>query len=161
MKIEKPKLLYIILVLTAVFSFELNAQQWIKDMPGYERYKAVSPQIRSSVKPGQVSVKWADDGKSFTYNSEGKKMQFDLKKKKAIVLGEAEKEESPMTRYRRMYGNRPERGRQFTFADAPDGKSKAIYRNGNVFITGINGENELAVTTDGAEIKRIKYGSAT
>lgn len=57
MKIEKPKLLYIILVLTAVFSFELNAQQWIKDMPGYERYKAVSPQIRSSVKPGQVSVK--------------------------------------------------------------------------------------------------------
>lgn len=161
MKIEKPKLLYIILVLTAVFSFELNAQQWIKDMPGYERYKAVSPQIRSSVKPGQVSVKWADDGKSFTYNSEGKKMQFDLKKKKAIVLGEAEKEESPMSRYRRMYGNRPERGRQFTFADAPDGKSKAIYRNGNVFITGINGENEMAVTTDGAEIKRIKYGSAT
>ena len=161
MKIEKPKLLYITFVLTAVFSFELNAQQWIKEMPGYERYKAVSPQIRSSVKPGQVSVKWADDGKSFTYNSEGKKMQFDLKKKKAIVLGEAEKEESPMTRYRRMYGNRPERGRQFTFADAPDGKSKAIYRNGNVFITGMNGENELAVTTEGDERKRLKFGSAT
>jgi len=161
MKIERPKLLYITLVLTAVFTFELNAQQWIKEMPGYERYKAVMPQIRSSVKPGQVSVKWADDGKSFTYNSEGKKMQFDLKKKKAVVLGDAEKEESPMTRYRRMYGNRPERGRQFTFADAPDGKSKAIYRNGNVFITGMNGENELAVTTEGDERKRLKFGSAT
>ena len=137
------------------------AQQWIKEMPGYERYKAVSPQIRSSVKPGQVSVKWADDGKSFTYNLEGKKMQFDLKKKKAIVLGEAEKEESPMTRYRRMYGNRPERGRQFTFADAPDGKNKAVYRDGNVFIKETNGNSETTVTTDGAEIKRIKYGSAT
>jgi dipeptidyl-peptidase-4 len=130
-------------------------------MPGYERYKDMAPKIRGSVKPGQVSVKWADDGKSFTYNLDGKKIQFDLKKKKTEVLGEAEKEESPMTRYRRMYGNRPERGRQYTFADAPDGKSKAIYRNGNVFISAMNGENELAVTTGGDESKRLKYGSAT
>lgn len=130
-------------------------------MPGYDRYKTIASQVRTSVKPGQVSVKWADDGKSFTYNLDGKKMQFDLKKKKAVVLGDAEKEESPMMRYRRMYGNRPERGRQFTFADAPDGKSKAIYRNGNVFITGMNGENEMAVTTSGDENKRIKFGSAT
>ncbi len=151
----------ILICLFNILTISSKAQQWIKEMPGYERYKAIAPQIRSSVKPGQISVKWADDGKSFTYNSGGKKMQFDLKKKKAIVLGEAEKEESPMTRYRRMYGNRPERGRQFTFADAPDGKSKAIYRNGNVFITGINGENEIAVTIDGSEGKRIKYGSAT
>lgn len=139
----------------------VSAQQWIKEMPGYERYKEMSPKIRSSVKPGQVSVKWADDGKSFEYDQDGKKYQFDLKKKKATEIGEGKKEESPMNRYRRMYGNRPQRGRQYTFADAPDGKSKAIYRNGNVFITAMNGENEMAVTTGGDESKRLKYGSAT
>lgn len=130
-------------------------------MPNYDRYKTVAPQIRSSVKSGQVSVKWAEDGKSFTYNLDGKKMQFDLKKKKTVVLGEAEKEESPMMRYRRNYGTRPERGRQFTFADSPDGKSKAVYKNGNVIIDSQKGENETRVTTDGAEVNRIKYGSAT
>lgn len=142
-------------------SITVSAQQWIKEMPGYDRYKTITSQVRTSVKSGQVSVKWADDGKSFTYNLDGKKMQFDLKKKKAVVLGDAEKEESPMMRYRRMYGNRPERGRQFTFADAPDGKSKAIYRSGNVFITGMNSENEMVITTGGDESKRLKYGSAT
>lgn len=151
----------ILICLFNTLTITSTAQQWIKEMPGYERYKAISPQIRGSVKPGQLSVNWADDGKTFTYNLDGKKMQFDLKKKKAIVLGDAEKDESPMTRYRRMYGNRPERGRQFTFSDSPDGKSKAVYRDGNVFITGLNGENEMAVTTGGDESKRLKFGSAT
>lgn len=154
------KSVYFFLLLFVTVNF-VKAQQWIKDMPGYDKYKTIAPQIRSSVKPGQIAVKWADDGKTFTYNLDGKKMQFDLKKKKAEVLGDAEKEESPMNRYRRMYGNRPERGRQFTFADAPDGKSKALYRDGNMYITGLAGEKEVAVTTDGSEAKRIKYGSAT
>ncbi len=161
MKNQKSKLLFITLILTFAISFGLNAQQWIKEMPGYERYKEMSPKIRSSVQQGQVSVKWAEDGKSFDYNLDGKKYQFDLKKKKATEIGEGEKEESPMNRYRRMYGNRPQRGRQFTTADSPDGKSKAVYRDGNVFITGVNGENEQPVTTTGSEKNRIKFGSAT
>jgi dipeptidyl-peptidase 4 len=152
---------FISIGLASLFSITVSAQQWIKEMPGYERYKEIAPQIRSSVKPGQISVKWADDGKSFDYNFDGKKYQFDLKKKKAVELGEAEREESPMARYRRMYGNRPQRGRQYTFADAPNGKNKAVYRDGNVYITNTNGENELAVTNEGSESKRIKFGSAT
>ena len=130
-------------------------------MPGYERYKEIAPQIRGSVQIGTVSPEWADDGKSFTYSADGKKYQFDLKKKKAIEIGEAKPEESPMNRYRRMYAGRPERGRQYALADSPDGKSKAVYRDGNVFITDGNGENELAVTTEGSEQKRLKFGSAT
>jgi dipeptidyl-peptidase 4 len=152
---------FISIGLASLFSITVSAQQWIKEMPGYERYKEIAPQIRSSVKPGQISVKWADDGKSFDYNFDGKKYQFDIKKKKAVELGEAEREESPMARYRRMYGNRPQRGRQYTFADAPNGKNKAVYRDGNVYITNTNGENELAVTNEGSESKRIKFGSAT
>jgi dipeptidyl-peptidase-4 len=152
---------FISIGLASLFSITVSAQQWIKEMPGYERFKEIAPQIRSSVKPGQISVKWADNGKSFEYDFDGKKYQFDIKKKKAVELGEAEREESPMARYRRMYGNRPQRGRQYTFADAPNGKNKAVYRDGNVYITNTNGENELAVTNEGSESKRIKFGSAT
>lgn len=161
MKNRKSNQLFIIFLFVVFASIELNAQQWIKDMPGYERYKEMLPKIRSSVQQGQVSVKWAEDGKSFEYNQGGKKYQFDLKKKKAIEVGEGEKEESPMSRYRRMYGNRPQRGRQFTTADSPDGKSKAVYRDGNVLISDVNGKSEMPVTTTGSEKNRIKYGSAT
>ena len=83
------------------------------------------------------------------------------KRKKAVEVGEGEKEESPMNRYRRMYSNHPQRGRQFTTADSPDGKSQALYRDGNVFLSNTNGENEFAVTRDGSESKRLKFGSAT
>ena len=161
MKNQRFNLLFITLLLTVTSAFEVSAQQWIKKMPGYEQYKKVSPQIRNSVKSGQVTVKWAEDGKSFTYNTVGKKYQFDLKKKKAVETGDAEKEDSPMNRYRRMYAGRPERGRQFTTAISPDGKSKADYRDGNVYITNANGENELPVTTEGSEIEHLIFGSAT
>ena len=152
---------FICIGVTSAFTITTSAQQWIKEMPGYERYKEIAPQIRTSVKPGQISVKWADDVKSFEYNHNGGKYKFDLKKKKAERVGEAAAEESPMARYRRMYAGRPERGRQYTFADSPDGNKKAVYRDGNVYITTTNGENEIAVTTEGSESKRIKFGSAT
>jgi hypothetical protein len=106
-------------------------------------------------KTGQISVKWADDGKSFEYDFDGKKYQFDIKKKKAVELGEAEREESPMARYRRMYGNRPQRGRQYTFADAPNGKNKAVYRDGNVFLTNANGETQLQLPPRGRKTNAL------
>jgi len=158
---QKISIRFVILIISILIGFNANAQQWIKEMPGYERYKEIAPQIRSSIKPGQISVKWADDGKSFEYNHNGGKYKFDLKKKKAERVGEAAAEESPMARYRRMYAGRPERGRQYTFADSPDGNKKAVYNDGNVYITATNGENETTVTTEGSEIKRIKFGSAT
>ncbi len=158
---QKVFICFIVLFVTVFNGIDAKAQQWIKEMPGYDRYREIAPQIRGSVKQGAVAVKWNDDGKSFEYNSDGKKYQFDLKKGKAVETGEPDKEESPMSRYRRMYGNRPERGRQFTFADSPDGKSKAVYRDGNVYIRATNGENEIAVTTEGSESKRLKFGSAT
>ncbi len=152
---------YLFVTVLMFFAFGAQSQQWIKNMPGYEQYVKTAPQIRSSVKSGQVSVKWAEDGKSFEYSHGGSKYIFDLKKKKAERVGEAAAEEPPMARYRRMYAGRPERGRQYTFANSPDGNKKAVYRDGNVYITTANGENEIAVTTEGSESKRIKFGSAT
>ena len=104
---QKVFISFIVLFVTVLNGIDAKAQQWIKEMPGYDRYREIAPQIRGSVKQGAVTVKWNDDGKSFEYNSDGKKYQFDLKKKKAVETGEPDKEESPMSRYRRMYGNRP------------------------------------------------------
>jgi dipeptidyl-peptidase 4 len=161
MKIQKIALILFSITFTTVFTSKISGQQWIKDMPGYERYKEIAPQIRSSVKQGRVSADWAEDGKSFEYNLDGKRYKFDIKKKKAVELGEAAKEESPMARYRRMYAGGPARGRQYTEADSPDEKWKAEYKEGNVYITDSEGENEYAVTTEGSVEKRFTFGTAT
>ena len=158
---QKISFRFIAIIITVFIGINVSAQQWIKEMPGYDRYKEMAPKIRGSVKSGQVAVKWAEDGKSFEYSYNGKRFNYDINKKKGPVIGDAEKEESPMARYRKMYGNRLARGRQFTTAVSPDGKSKAVYRDGNVYITDASGENELPVTTEGSEIEHIIYGSAT
>jgi len=124
MKNQKKSILSIFIIVLIFIGLGVDAQQWIQSMPGYERYKEVSPQMRNSVKSGQVSVKWADDGKSFTYNTDGKKYQFDIKKKKAVEIGEGEKEESPMNRYRRMYADRPERGDNIQLSILPMEKAR-------------------------------------
>src|SRR5690606_17854584 len=92
--------LYILLIVSAI---QLPAQQWIKEMPGYERYNEIAPQIRNSVKSGAISVNWAENGKSFDYYHNRKKYRFDIKKRKTYLIEEDGVEESPMERYRRMY----------------------------------------------------------
>ena len=54
-----------------------------------------------------------------------------------------------------------ERGRQFTEAVSPDGKRKAVYRDRNLWLTDADGKNGTAITTDGSEKDRIKYGTAS
>ena len=54
-----------------------------------------------------------------------------------------------------------ERGRQAASADAPDGKLKAFYRDRNFWVSEADGANESAITTDGNDKDRIKYGTAS
>lgn len=58
------------------------AQDKLKNMPGYEQYQKIAPQIRSSVIPCSLNVKWAEDGKSFEYAENGKLQSFSVKTKK-------------------------------------------------------------------------------
>jgi dipeptidyl-peptidase-4 len=53
------------------------------------------------------------------------------------------------------------RGRQALSATSPDGKMKAVYRDRNLWLTNGKGEGESAITTDGGEKDRIKYGTAS
>ena len=54
-----------------------------------------------------------------------------------------------------------ERGRQATVTPSPDGKELAEYRNRNLVVCAAGGGTEAAVTTDGNEKDRIKYGTAS
>jgi dipeptidyl-peptidase-4 len=50
------------------------------------------------------------------------------------------------------------RGRQAACEPSRDGKMKAYYRDRNLYISNADGSNEVALSTDGDEKKRIKYG---
>lgn len=139
-----------LLLLTA----ELQAQDKLKSMPGYERYQKVSPQIRTAVKPGSLVVKWSDDESSFEYEQDKKLYRYTVKTKATTTLGDAPAPD------RRM-GARPARGRQYDFANSPDNKWKAFTKDRNLYIGGADGSNAIKITQDGNEETQIKYGIAT
>jgi dipeptidyl-peptidase-4 len=55
----------------------------------------------------------------------------------------------------------PERGRQRPVTESPDGKLLANYRDRNLYICGADHSGQLAISTDGSEKERIKYGTAS
>lgn len=133
----------------------LSAQDRLQEMPGYDQFREIAPQIRSSVKLGRLSVTWAEDGKSFTYNKEGKQYQYTVKKKSAEEIGEASYRQ-PRRRY-----NGPARGRQHASANSPVGDLKAYTQDRNMWISNLDGTDVQALTTDANDENQRKYGIAT
>jgi dipeptidyl-peptidase 4 len=139
-------------VVTA-WSTSLSAQDRLKLMPGYDRYHKMVPLIQQAVGDGSVrSIKWSDTG--FEYEVGGKKYRYDLATKKST---EIPKEQAQPQRW----GGFPERGRQFTEVKSPDKKLRAFYRDRNLWISNADSSGEYAVTTEGNEAKRTKFGSAS
>jgi len=145
----------IVPVLLAILHAPLNAQDRLRTMPGYARYQAMAAEIPGSVKLGALNVTWAEDGRSFEYVWEGTLYRYDVAARRATAVG-APPQRSPMGRR-----GGPERGRQYESAESPDGKLRAFYRDRNVWISDADGRNEFAVTTDGDEKTRVKYGTAS
>lgn len=140
-----------IVFLTVQISY---AQDKLKSMPGYERYQKISPQIRTSVKTGALTVKWSDDGSSFDYERDKKLYRYTVKTKTISELGDAPAPE-------RRGGQGPARGRQFESANSPDGKWKAYTKDRNMYLSAPDGSNTITITTDGNTQTQIKYGIAT
>ncbi len=147
------------LVLTALPS-AVVAQDRLKTMPGYDQYSRVAPQIPASVKPGALQTFWVDSGKAFEYQQGGKWYHYDVASRKAAEVATPT---VPDSLRRGRFGGRggPERGRQSASADSPDGKHKAYYRDRNLWVSNADGSEASAVTTDGSEKDRIKYGTAS
>ena len=149
-----------LIILIGILPIPSRAQDRLKTMPGYDRYDKMSKEIPGSVKGGSLNVKWKDGGKSFDYYKDGKTYHYDIATKVATEAGSAPADaESANTGGRRRGG--PERGRQYSSAESPDKKLKAIYKDRNLWLSDANGGNDFAITTDGSEKARIKYATAS
>jgi len=140
-----------------------DAQDRLKTMPGYEQYAKLSKEMAGAVKLGSLSVKWKNDGKSFEYQKDGKTYRYDVVSGMATEVAPWSGEAAPPAGRpgSRFQPGGPARGRQYDSAVSPDGKTKAFYRDRNLWLSDANGANEVAVTTDGNEKARIKYGTAS
>jgi len=145
------------------------AQDRFKTMPGAERFQRLSRESTNAVKLGSLSVTWKDEGKSFEYQKDGKRFRYDIANRIAVELGPVRTNSPPRDsqakpgQERRDAGRagKPARGRQFASATSPDGKYKAFSRDRNLWLSNTIGSNEVALTTDGSEKARIKYGTAS
>ena len=165
----------------------------LKALPGVDQFQKMQAALQGgpAVVSGAVSVTWAEDGKSFTYNTGGKAHRYDLATTSDAVTGDAPAGGAGGGRGagaggrggvvgappagRQGGGGRGagqtatgapnpcpqeqvQRGRQAACAASPDGKMKAYYRDRNLYVSNADGSGEVAVTTDGSEKARIKYG---
>ncbi len=140
-----------------------HAQDRLPSMPGYERWVEMRGKLQDTVKRAALPVTWSEDGKSFDYSWDGKSYRYDLQTRKASVTGTAPA--APVQAQpgrRRGGGPSPQaRGRQTSSASSPDRSLRAFYRDRNLWISKPDGSDENAVTTDGSEKNRIKYGTAS
>jgi dipeptidyl-peptidase-4 len=154
-KLKKALKTIAIIVMLIGFS-TAYAQDKLKTMPGYERYTEMAPKIRSSIKYAPRTYTWDDDSSAFEYNQDGKRLQYSIKTGKTIEV-----EDVIQSSGGRRFANRPQRGRQYASANAPNGKLKAYTQDRNMYISNLDGSNVVAITTDGNDKNQIKYGIAT
>jgi dipeptidyl-peptidase 4 len=152
----------------------VGAQDRLKQMPGFEQFTRMSAQSRAAARLGSIVPEWNEDSSSFEYAFDGRKYRFDIASSHSTIIGDAPEDTVGIRRGRgrhsqqqeqgsrgRGVGQLPARGRQFESAESPDGKLKAVYRDRNVWLTNLDGTGEIAVTTDGSQAERTKYGTAS
>jgi dipeptidyl-peptidase-4 len=148
------------------------AQDRLKSMPGYEQYQRMAPQIAqvaaavtSRSFAGSI-ISWTPDSKYVLYQDGSETRTYDVAARKTIDRPPPASAQTPTAGGRGRAGRgsavgQPERGRQFAAAVAPVGNHRAIYRDRNVWIGDSAGANAVAITTDGSDRTRVKYGTAS
>ena len=155
----KQKILSLVLafLVTNILAIDIHAQSRLPNMPGYEKFKIMSPEIRNSVKSDWRFLEWNKEGTGFNFFAGGKTFTYNIDTKTTVEIVGA----TPPPNRLMATGARPERGRQYTSAISPDKTLKSFYRNRNIWLSDVEGKNEIAITTEGNEKNRIKYGSAS
>ncbi|MEQ1690442.1 MAG: DPP IV N-terminal domain-containing protein [Gemmatimonas sp.] len=133
----------------------LAAQDRVRTMPGFDQYQKMSGQMAGAMTSGALNGSWSTDGKGFEYVRDGKRWRFDVATRRTDSVG------IPAPTAGRGVGGGPARGRQQASSVSPDSTHKAFYRDRNLYVSEASGANEVAITTDGSEAKRIKYGTAS
>jgi dipeptidyl-peptidase 4 len=145
-----------VLTILIVVPTQSLAQDRLPTMPGYEQYQRIAGLRQGAVRLGSLNVTWLDDGSAFDYQQDGKRYRYDVAARAATELPPAAGDGDRGGR-----GGRPERGRQFDSAESPDGTLKAFYRDRNLWLSRADGTGEKAITTEGSEAARVKYGTAS
>ena len=137
------------------------AQDRLRTMPGYEQYQKMATQMQGAVRSGELRATWLENGKALEYTMDGKRYRYDVATRKASELPPLPAQTAGGRGGRGGGGGgAPERGRQFTQAQSPDKTFEAFYRDRNLWMKAPDG-SESAITTDGSEKDRIKYGTAS
>ena len=161
MKVFALRSMAAVAVTAAVLWTPLGAQDRLKSMPGYDQFQKMSREIPGSVKLGSLTPQWKEDGSSFEYTWDGKRYRFDVAAKTASVIGDAPATMAGGGRGRGGQGGAPARGRQFDSAESPDKTLKAFYKDRNMWLSAADGSAPIALSTDGNEKDRVKYGTAS
>ncbi len=133
--------------------------------------------------PAAAPVVWSADDKSVEYSANGKRYRMNIATQQAAEIADASgADAAPAGRAGRAgggFGGRgaapatvgndcegkalppPERGRQSPIELSPDGKLLANYRDRNLYLCNADGSNQQAISTDGTDQNRVKYGTAS
>jgi dipeptidyl-peptidase-4 len=155
----------------ATMNGPVRAQDRLKSMPGYDQFQRMSRDTQGlGAMLGSLPVTWKDDSSALEYARDGKLYRFDLATRQTTAIGDAPQGFGRGGRGQgggqgqgrgSAQGQQPARGRQFESTDSPDKQLKAFYRDRNVWLSAPDGGNLVAVTTDGNERDRVKYGTAS
>jgi dipeptidyl-peptidase-4 len=172
----------LVVVGMVAFSGRFEAQDRLERMPGVAEFRKMQTALQGGAfVSGAITPTWAEDSKGFTYIHDGSRFRFDVATMAAVNEGAAPAGAAggrggraggpPAGGRAGRGGNAPglggcppqqvERGRQAACVGAPDGSKRAFYKDRNIFIANADGTGEKALTTDGSEEKRIKYGTAS
>ncbi len=154
------RLLCALLLCHAAFPVPVHAQDRLRAMPGYEQAQRMRAQIPGAVESGALTVTWAADAQSFTYARGGQTYRYDVRRRSAAVIQPVDAAAGGRGG-RGGRGGGPERGRQYESSLSPDGRLNAFHRDRNLWVSGADGSNEIAITTDGSAAARTKYGTAS
>ncbi len=142
----------------------LEAQDRLKQMPGYAQYQRISREMTNAVRSGALSVNWVEGGKAFEYTKEGRRYRYDIATRNATAIKAPSVRPAPPAPAKTNLWPaiaRPARGRQYTAAISPDGKYRAFYQDRNLWLADTSNTNGAAITTEGSAKSRVKCGSAS
>jgi dipeptidyl-peptidase-4 len=131
----------------------LVGQNRLQTVPGYSQYARLTRAIPAAWSTGAVTSTWQPDSRSFEFRRNSSRYRFDVATLTATEL----EQRAPSDR--RQGPTLPERGRQYTLADSPDGRFTAFYQDRNIWLRDASGEHQL--TTDGSVSTRVKNGTAS
>jgi len=166
-KLQPSQLLAALLFLLWQGTPQVQAQDRLKTMPGYEQYRRINAELTNRTDSGAITPTWKENGSSFEFSEGSKRFRYDIASRSKTEITKSstnttrgETNRVSARRAGRSTDSAPSRGRQYTSAKSPDGQHTAVYRDRNVWLTTTNHTNGFAVNTEGNAKSRIKFGSA-